>query len=66
MRRRRSNCQTMRYEKPELGGKALPRTHGRSELDCGRERVELDGGSRHSMRIAQVVVPREIAVTDNL
>lgn len=41
-RKKRRDARAAGYNKPELHGKHLPRTHGRSELEEGKVPVELD------------------------
>lgn len=41
-RRRRRSVTGAGYEKPELHGKVLPKTHGRDELEEGRPLAELE------------------------
>lgn len=40
--RKRKSAKKAGYEKPELHGKVLPKTHGRGELEEGRPLAELD------------------------
>ena len=41
-RRKRKSANRAGYDKPELHGKVLPKTHGRGELEEGRPLAELD------------------------